>query len=322
MEEQIIVDKQKGNKVKFTHNWLFVKLCESRSFRRDALRLALNDEKFRIIDADRSELVPTAMGLADGSLGHADAVMTVPLSDRGGSEREIIARFLFEHKSRIDRNSLGEQLVRYQGGLYQGDNTPVINVVVTNGSVPGFGGVFQFRHWLKQMDREFWREYDRYVMDFDALVVNLRDPQVQSRLLAPGLSTAVGWYAMGTVSGAMDRTVGTNMVEMIGRLEGRDIARIWWPTYDYLQRYHKEVTMGWLQDLEIQESGSDKVMALALSSLELREQKALQKGIDKSRTTIAERLLRRGFDSSTVGEITDLDQDQLERIKSTLDDPD
>ncbi|MDE0309854.1 MAG: hypothetical protein OXI60_08515 [Acidiferrobacterales bacterium] len=63
-------------------------------------------------------------------------------------------------------------------------------------------------------------------------------------------------------------------------------------------------------------------MALALSSLELREQKAWQKarqkGIDKNRITTAERLLRRGLDSSTVGEITDLDQDQLERIKSTL----
>ncbi|MDE0309855.1 MAG: hypothetical protein OXI60_08520 [Acidiferrobacterales bacterium] len=75
-------------------------------------------------------------------------------------------------------------------------------------------------------------------------------------------------------------------------------------------------------------------MALALSSLELREQKAWQEGwkegckqarqevIDEYRTTIAERLLRRGFDSSTVGEVMDLDQDQLERIKSTLDDPD
>ena len=67
-------------------------------------------------------------------------------------------------------------------------------------------------------------------------------------------------------------------------------------------------------------------MALALSSLELREQKAWQKGwqegIDEYRTTIAERLLRRGLDSSTVGEITDLDQDQLEKIKSTLNNPD
>ncbi len=139
--------KQKAGKDTRTHNWLFRTLAEIPVFRYEALKLSLTEAQFKIIDAKNAKLSPTSMPMADGSLRDGDVVMEVPLKQQVGSGRIIKTRFLFEHKSRINRRGLVEQLIRYQGALYKRENVPVINVVVNNGAVPRFGEVFQFRDW-------------------------------------------------------------------------------------------------------------------------------------------------------------------------------
>ena len=302
--------KQKAGKDTRTHNWLFRTLAEIPVFRYEALKLSLTEAQFKIIDAKNAKLSPTSMPMADGSLRDGDVVMEVPLKQQVGSRRIIKTRFLFEHKSRINRRGLVEQLIRYQHGLYKRENTPVINVVVNNGAVPRFGEVFQFRDWLEEMDGEFWRQYDRFVMNFDAKVLNLRDPVVQGRLMNVEFSTAIGWYAMGKVKDRIDEETAQNMIEMIGRLDEHSNAQIVQPSLDYLHTYHEEVTMEWLRDLEIQETGSDKVMARALSSLELK--------VQEGKSEIAMRLLREGLDTQFVVKVTELSRDRIEQIQCEL----
>ncbi len=160
------------------------------------------------------------------------------------------------------------------------------------------------------MDEEFWRQYGRFVMNFDAKVLNLRDPVVQGRLMNVEFSTAIGWYAMGKVKDRIDEETAQNMIEMIGRLDEHSNAQIVQPSLDYLHTYHEEVTMEWLRDLEIQETGSDKVMARALSSLELK--------VQEGKSEIAMRLLREGLDTQFVVKVTELSRDRIEQIQCEL----
>ena len=154
----------------------------------------------------------------------------------------------------------------------------------------------------------------------------MRDPVVQGRLMNVEFSTAIGWYAMGKVKDRIDAETAENMIQMIGTLDEQSNAQIIQPSLDYLHTYHEEVTMEWLRDLEIQKTGSDKVMARALSSLELKVQEGRNEGIkvglDKGRTEskseIAMRLLSKGLDTQFVGEVTKLSQHRTEQIQHEL----
>ena len=281
--------------------------------------MLLINEQIEIVNPEACELLPSTIILPRGAELDADAVFRVPVKD---SQREVIVRFLLEHKSEMNLDTLIKQLVAYQHGLYERDNTPVVNVVVNNGPVPRFGDKLNFRTWLSDMDDDFWRVYDEYIMGFNAIVLNLQDPQVQQKLLKSQMPSAFGWYAMGKVSGTIGLDEGQNLIRMGQQLDEEGVNHVMLPTIDYLNYYQTEITMQWLRDLEIKVTGEDRVMTLALSSLELREQKGLQEGLQegerKSRQETAEQMLKDDVEMKMIARYTGLSLDRLNALKDEL----
>ena len=94
----------------------------------------------------------------------------------------------FEHKSKINKRDLMRQLLRYQTGLYERAWSPVVTVVVhqqRRGAVRRARAA-GFATRLESADDALLRAYDGMVIDFNAVVLDLQDPQFQKRLLKAG----------------------------------------------------------------------------------------------------------------------------------------
>lgn len=305
------------NRAVRNHNWMFEQIIRSQFGPSESLRQALTDEQLSLIDADKAELLSTKTTSPDNSLQDADAVIRVPLKEHGTSGIRI--RYLIEHKSSIDINKLTSQLLRYQYGLYEISKEPIVTIVINNGPVSKYGEQLSFHDWIDDPGEAFWQIYGDYLLRFNVLILNLKDPDIQRRLLSSQSPAALGLYAMGKAVGEFDREKGLEMLRKLQELDTMGIDQIWLPVVDYLKYCHPEITIDWWTKLELEETGESRVMAMALSSLEQRyedgRQEGIQEGIQENNRDVAKRMLRDGIDEKFVSKYTELSETEIRNLK-------
>ena len=204
------------------HNWLFGTLIGWQPCQSDLLRLSFSDKQLELIDPDRTVLLSAHLRSPESRARAADTVIGVA---RAHGDGKLAVRCLFEHKSKINKRDLMRQLLRYQTGLYERAWSPVVTVVINNGAPLG-ERVLRFRDQLESADDALLRAYDGMVIDFNAVVLDLQDPQFQKRLLKAGHRSELGWYAMGHASGELNEEFLTEVVRMSGRCDEEMIDRL------------------------------------------------------------------------------------------------
>ncbi len=142
------------------------------------LQMALTPEQLATLD-------PGSIVIKSGSLSDdnnlveyvSDLIVEVKLADGN----DIVLTVIFERKSYVDPNLLS-QLFNYMGQMYQKKAKLVIPVVVYHGqSKRGPESSF---HELNYADLppEFLEAWEPYLVNFRAILLNLRDSQVQVKL--------------------------------------------------------------------------------------------------------------------------------------------
>ncbi len=329
------------NPVVCNHNWLFGTLIGWQQCQGDVLKLTFSEEHLSFINPDETTLLSTDLRSHELRIQVADTVIQVP---RLNTRDKLTVRFLLEHKSRIDEHELMLQLLRYQVGLYERQNSPVVTVLINNGQPAGKNGVLQFRNWLTDSNDEFWRVYGDSVMNFNVVILNLRDPQVQKRLLKSNYPSALGWYAMGKASRHIDRKTAHNLVKLCSKFDDKTLDKVLVPVLGYLHHYHNEVTINKLKELGMQYLQEGKVMVEALEGWDIPKQlgrqeglqeglqkglrkglrkglqeglqEGLQKGLIESRQEIAERMLRDGIDQDFICKYTQMSAEEIEDLEN------
>ncbi len=307
-DQQKNADSEKP--VVFDHNWLFGTLIGWQPCQSDLLRLSFSDKQLELIDPDRTALLSTNLRSHDLRARAADTVIGVARAHGGG---KLAVRCLLEHKSKINKRELMRQLLRYQTGLYERAWSPVVTVVINNGAPVG-DGVLRFRDQLKSTDDAFLKAYDGMVLDFNAVILNLRDPEFQKQLLKSGHRSELGWYAMGQVSGGLNRKFLTEIVRMSKKFDSETIDRLLVPVLNYLQYYLGSITIGKIKEFGIDSLEESKVMVETLGGWEsvrlMGRQEGRQEGIEK----VAANLLQDGMDSEKVVEVTNLSRRRVESL--------
>ena len=298
-------------KIIHNHNWMIEQIIRSIFGPRVTLSEVLNRLQMSVVNIDKAELVLTKTTSPDKSLQDSDSVIRLPLKGQESSTG-IRVRFLVEHKSSIDISGLIRQILRYQYGLYQHSKEPIITVVVNNGPVTKFRENISFQDWTDDPGNDFWQTFGDYVLQFNILVLNLQDPEVQNRLLSSDSPAALGLYAMGKVNGSISRQDAMTMLHKSREFDAIGIDEIWLPVMEYLNYYHSDLTMSWWQQLELEETGDSRIMSMALSSLEQRRQEGIQEGIE----LVAKRLLQNGVDENLVRENTQLSEEKIQELKN------
>lgn len=172
-QENVIPSK----KVVHNHNWMFEQIIRSQFGPRESLRQALTEAQFSLLNPDRAKLLSTKTTAPEKSLQDADAVIQVPLKRQ--TSTGVRVRYLVEHKSSFDVNQLMSQLLRYQYGLYEISKEPIITVVINNGPVSRDREQLSFQDCIADPGNEFWQVYGEYVLNFNAVILNLQDQAVQ-----------------------------------------------------------------------------------------------------------------------------------------------
>ena len=267
-----------------------------------------------------------------------DTVIGVARAHGGG---KLAVRCLLEHKSKINKRELMRQLLRYQTGLYERAWSPVVTVVINNGAPVG-DGVLRFRDQLKSTDNAFLKAYDGMVLDFNAVILNLRDPEFQKQLLKSGHRSELGWYAMGNVSGELNEEFLTEVIRMSERCDEEMIDRLLVPVVSYLQHYYGSITMSTLEEFGIHSLKESKVMIETLGGwetvrrmgryegiqegvekgreegiqegVEKGREEGIQEGVEKGIEKVAANLLQDGMDSEKVVELTNLSRSRVESL--------
>ena len=300
------------------HNWLFGTLIGWQPCQSDLLRLSFSDKQLELIDPDRTVLLSTNLRSHDLRARAADTVIGVVRAHGGG---KLAVRCLLEHKSKINKRDLMRQLLRYQTGLYERAWSPVVTVVINNGAPLG-ERVLRFRDQLESADDALLRAYDGMVIDFNAVVLDLQDPQFQKRLLKAGHRSELGWYAMGHASGELNEEFLTEVVRMSERCDEEMIDRLLVPVVSYLQHYYGSITIETLEEYGIHSLKESKVMIETLSGWEtvrrMGRYEGIQEGVEKGREEgiekVAANLLQDGMDSEKVVELTNLSRSRVESL--------
>ncbi len=297
------------------HNWLFGTLIGWQPCQSDLLRLSFSDEQLALIDPDRTVLLSADLCSPELRARAADTVIEVAGAHAGGGK--LAVRCLLEHKSQINKRDLMLQLLRYQTGLYERAWSPVVTVVINNGA-PVDERVLRFRDQLESTDDAFLSAYDGMVIDFNAVILNLRDPEFQKRLLESGHRSELGWYAMGQVSGGLNQEFLTEMVRMSEQCDPETVDRLLVPVLGYLRHYLGNITIDTLEEFGIQSLEESKVMIETLSGWELvrriERQEARQEVRQEVREEVAVNLLQDGMDSKKVVEVTNLSRRRVESL--------
>ena len=332
------------------HNWLFGTLIGWQPCQSDLLRLSFSDKQLELIDPDRTDLLSTNLRAHDLRARAADTVIGVARAHGGG---KLAVRCLLEHKSKINKRELMRQLLRYQTGLYERAWSPVVTVVINNGA-PVDECVLRFRDQLESTDNAFLKAYDGMVLDFNAVILNLRDPEFQKQLLESGHRSVLGWYAMGQGKGRLNREFLSGAFRMSEQYDQETIDRLLLPVLKYLQHYHGSGTIDRLKDFGIDSLGESKVMIETLGGWEtirrierqearqearqevreevrqevrqevreeVREEgrqegreEGIQEGIQEGIEKVAANLLQNGMDSEKVVEVTNLSRRRVESL--------
>ena len=304
-------------KIVHNHNWMMEQIMRSRSGPKVTLSETLSRQNMSVVNIDMAELVSTKTTSPDKSLQDADSVIRLPPK---GQESSIRVRCLVEHKSEVNIDGLMRQILRYQYGLYKLSKEPIITVVINNGPVTKFRERVNFQDWADDPGDEFWQAYGDHVLQFNILVLNLQDPEIQNRLLASNLPAALGLYAMGKVSGSISRQDALTMLRKSREFDATGIDEIWVPVMEYLNYYHSDLTMSWWQQLELEETGDTRIMSMALSSMEQRRQEGRQEGIQEGRQEgielVAKRFLQDGVDENLVRKHTQLSEEKIQELKN------
>ena len=306
-----------SKKIVHNHNWMMEQIMRSRSGPKLTLSETLSRQNMSVVNIDMAELVSTKTTSPDKSLQDADSVIRLPPK---GQESSIRVRCLVEHKSEVNIDGLMRQILRYQYGLYKLSKEPIITVVINNGPVTKFRERINFQDWADDPGDEFWQAYGDHVLQFNILVLNLQDPEIQNRLLASNLPAALGLYAMGKVSGSISRQDALTMLRKSREFDATGIDEIWVPVMEYLNYYHSDLTMSWWQQLELEETGDTRIMSMALSSMEQRRQEGRQEGIQEGRQEgielVAKRFLQDGVDENLVRKHTQLSEEKIQELKN------
>jgi len=314
------------------HNWMFDQTIRSPSGGRDSLLLTLDSIKIKQVNTTSVELISTHLTSPQGDPRDVDAMLRAEPATRQSTIKKMTFRVLHEHKSDIKLGNLLMQLAEYQCGAYTMDSSPIVPIVVNNGRPWMRGGEIcdqiQYRDYMSDMDASFWEAFDSEVMNFSAIVLNLRDPKIQHRIRDLKLPTSIGWYAMAKVHETIDEIVGAEMLKIAHETNAGGAEGIWLAVMDYLKNYHPHLTIQWWVELENKLNGGSNVMSLSMGPLEYREhiarEQGLEQGLEQGRKQgleqasrkIAERLLGEGIDAGKISRLTDLSVNQIEIISN------
>ncbi len=310
------------------HNWMFEQIIRSEFGPRESLKQVLNKQQLSLIDINQATLLSTKSTSPEKTLQDSDALIQVPIIGEKSSAVRI--RFLVEHKSSIRIQQLASQLLRYQYGHYETSKEPIVTVVINNGPVSKHHDSLSFQDQLDNPGDAFWQAYGEYVLNFNALILNLQDPKIQHGLLASESPAALGLYAMGAADDNMSEQDGLTLLRKSQELDRIGINQVWLPILYYLNFCHPELTIDWWKKLEQEQTGRTKVMAMALSVSELLRQEGRQEGIEEGRMqgivegrqegieSVAKSMLQCGLDEKFVSEHTHLSPMTIQNLKDNL----
>ena len=142
------------------------------------LKLALSSEQLAVFNLNTLSIdADTLIDPATLASGYSDILASVSLRDGG----QMAVWILIEHKSRPDAGAM-VQILWYIALLYRTAKKPVLPILIYHGRERWrtHKSFHAFEH--AKLPQSFLKLFRAHLIDFQAIFVSLREPQVQARL--------------------------------------------------------------------------------------------------------------------------------------------